>query len=90
MIVTGKEKAFIGGLGAGITTFAGQLSVGGKLDVQTVAWSVGAWVATHLFVYYTTNTPAAEKVVSEVVAAANATTSSIDPVGPTPPASPSA
>lgn len=57
MVITGKEKAFIGGLGAGITTLAGQLQVGGKLDVQTVAWSVGAWVATHLFVYYATNSP---------------------------------
>ena len=57
MVVTGKEKAFIGGLGAGITTLAGQLQVGGKLDVQTVAWSVGAWVATHVFVYYATNSP---------------------------------
>ncbi len=60
MIITGKEKAFVGGLGAGITTFAGQLSIGGKLDAQTVAWSVGAWLATHLFVYYTTNTPVVE------------------------------
>jgi len=59
MSITGKEKAFIGGLGAGITTFAGQLSVGGKLDAKTVAWSLGAWLATHLFVYYTTNTAVA-------------------------------
>lgn len=84
MIITGKEKAFIGGLGAGITTFAGQLSVGGKLDVKTVAWSLGAWLATHLFVYYTTNTPAAEKVVSEVVAAADAPTPPVDPATPAP------
>lgn len=62
MIITGKEKAFLGGLGAGIVTFAGQLQVGGKLDVKTVAWSLGAWVTTHLFVYYTTNTPVVETV----------------------------
>lgn len=67
MMITGKEKAFIGGLGAGMTTFAGQLSVGGKLDVQTVAWSLGAWVATHLFVYYTTNS---EVTVQDAAAAA--------------------
>lgn len=60
MVITGREKAFIGGLGAGITTFAGQLSVGGKLDVKTVAWSLGAWAATHLFVYYTTNSEVPE------------------------------
>lgn len=84
MVVTGKEKAFVGGLGAGITTFAGQLSVGGKLDAQTVAWSVGAWVATHLFVYYTTNTQVVEDVVETAEKTAN-------PVGPpTPPAAPSA
>jgi hypothetical protein len=63
MIITGKEKAFLGGLGAGIVTFAGQLQVGGKLDVKTVGWSLGAWVATHLFVYYTTNTQVVESVV---------------------------
>jgi len=86
MIITGNEKSFLGGLGAGITAFAGQLSVSGKLDVKTVAWSVGAWVATHLFVYYTTNTPVVDKVVSEVVAAADGTTTFADPAGPTPPA----
>lgn len=59
MKITGNEKSFIGGLGAGITTFAGQLSVGGKLDAKAVAWSLGAWLATHLFVYYTTNTAVA-------------------------------
>lgn len=84
MIITGKEKAFVGNLGASITTFAGQLSVGGKLDFQTVAWSVGAGVATYLFVFYTTNTAAAEKVVSEVVAAADAPTPPVDPVTPAP------
>lgn len=84
MVITGKEKAFVGGLGAGITTFAGQLSVGGKLDAQTVAWSVGAWVATHLFVYYTTNTQVVEDVIETAEKTAN-------PVGPpTPPAAPSA
>lgn len=68
MIITGKEKAFVGGLGAGVTTFAGQLSVGGKLDAQTVAWSVGAWLATHLFVYYTTNTPTADSAAKNSAA----------------------
>jgi hypothetical protein len=82
MVINGKEKAFLGGLGAGITTFAGQLSVGGKLDVKTVAWSLGAWLVTHLFVYYATNTPVVEKVVSEVVAAADAPTPPVDPATP--------
>lgn len=86
MVVTGKEKAFIGGLGAGITTFAGQLSVGGKLDTKTVAWSLGAWLATHLFVYYTTNTPAGEQVVKDVANAADAPVPPVDPPAPTPPA----
>lgn len=87
MKITGNEKSFIGGLGAGITTFAGQLSVGGKLDVKAVSWSLGAWLATHLFVYYTTNTPAVEQVVNDVIADAAAPTPS-DPAAPTPPAVP--
>jgi hypothetical protein len=87
MIVTGKEKAFLGGLGAGIVTFAGQLQVGGKLDVKTVGWSLGAWVATHLFVYYTTNTAVANDPadagtqLGQVIAAAE---KPAEPAPPTP------
>lgn len=70
MTITGKEKAFLGGLGAGLTTFAGQLSLSGKVDVKTVAWSLGAWLATHLFVYYTTNSTIAQTTIQDAVAAA--------------------
>jgi hypothetical protein len=93
MIITGKEKAFVGGLGAGITTFAGQLSVGGKLDAQTVAWSVGAWVATHLFVYYTTNSEVDKDVVPsnpDLVGPQGPPGPAGPPAESTPPAAPSA
>lgn len=67
MRITGKEKAVVGGLGAGITTLAGQLQVGGKFSVSVVAWSVAAWLATHIFVYATTNTPLTEDAEEEVI-----------------------
>lgn len=99
MVITGKEKAFIGGLGAGVTAFAGQLAAtNGKVDVKTLAWSVGAWVFTHLFVYYTTDTPVTEQslvqdatTLGAAVAAAETPVAPVAPVAPsepTPPAAP--
>jgi hypothetical protein len=86
MNITGREKAFIGGLGAGITTLAGQLQVGGKLDAKTVAWSVGAWVATHLFVYYTTNTAVAYNPGTQIGQIVASDEKPADPPAPTDPA----
>lgn len=84
MIITGKEKAFLGGLGAGITAFAGQLSVNDRVDLKTVAWSVGAWVITHLFVYYTTNTPVVENVVTDATELGKVVASTETPAEPAP------
>lgn len=80
MLITGKEKAFVGGLGAGITTLAGQLSVGGKLDTRTIVCSLGAWVVTHVFVYYTTNSSVLEKTPELLVASPPAPTDSVPSV----------
>lgn len=105
MRITGKEKAFLGGLGAGITAFAGQLAAtNGQINVKTLAWSVGAWVFTHLFVYYTTDTQITEQslvndaaalgaaVAASETPAAPATPAAppVDPATPAPPAAPSA
>lgn len=100
MRITGKEKAFIGGLGAGMVAFAGQLSANSNVDVKTVAWSLGAWLFTHVVVYYTTDTPVTEdRVVQDAtalgaaVAAAEKPATPVAPAGqtePTPPAAPAA
>jgi uncharacterized membrane protein YcaP (DUF421 family) len=58
MVVTGKEKAFIGGLGAGITSLAGQVAVNQQITLKEVGYAVATWLITHIFVYYTTNTSA--------------------------------
>jgi uncharacterized membrane protein YcaP (DUF421 family) len=58
MIVTGKEKAFLGGLGAGITSLAGQVAVNQQITLKEVMYAVSTWIVTHIFVYYTTNTSA--------------------------------
>lgn len=93
MVITGKEKAFIGGLGAGITAFAGQLSAtNGKLDTKTLICSLGAWLFTHLFVYYTTNTPVTEQTLVDDAASLGAAVAAAEkPVNqPEVPAAPAA
>lgn len=91
MIITGKEKAFLGGLGAGITAFAGQLSVSEKINIKTLAWSVGAWVFTHVVVYYTTNTSVANSPtdlgtqIGQVIAPSEKPADLVEPPPPTAP-----
>jgi hypothetical protein len=55
MVVTGKEKAFLGGLGAGITALVGQVAVNQQITLKEVLYAAATWVVTHIFVYYTTN-----------------------------------
>jgi hypothetical protein len=56
MIVTGKEKAIIGGLTAAATTLDVQLANSNNLTVKQVIYVVVAYILTHITVYATTNT----------------------------------
>ena len=57
--VIGNEKALIGGLSAGILSLLGQFGVNNQLTLKEAAYSLAAWVVTHVAVYLTTNTPTA-------------------------------
>lgn len=57
MLITGKEKAVLGGLVAFLTTMNVQIQQAGQLTLKEFAWSVGAYVVTHVTVWAATNTP---------------------------------
>lgn len=65
MIITNSEKAFMGGLVAFLSATIIQLQQAGQFTASQLYWSVGAYLATHLAVWLTTNTPKAP-VVPEV------------------------
>jgi len=56
-IFTGKEKAFVGGLVTGLVTLIVQLQQSGQFTTKEFLFSLAAWVATHVAIYLTTNTP---------------------------------
>lgn len=57
MRLTGNEKAYIGGLVAGLVTLAIQLQQTGQFTTKEFLLSAGAWLIVHLGVYTATNTP---------------------------------
>jgi hypothetical protein len=57
MIITGNEKAILGGLASGVATLLVQLSANNHLTLREALYAVAAFIATHLVIYTTTNTP---------------------------------
>ena len=55
--ITGSEKAFLGGIVSGLVTLIVQLQQSGQFTTKEAAYSVGAYIFTHIAVWLTTNTP---------------------------------
>ena len=56
MLVTGKEKAVLGGMVAGITTLSSQIVVNQQITLKEVVLSLVAWLLVHSTVWVTSNT----------------------------------
>jgi hypothetical protein len=66
MKITGSEKAFLGGLVSGLFALIIQLQQSGQFTTKIALFSIGSFVAAHIAVYLTTNTPKPPVVPSAV------------------------
>lgn len=57
MVITGSEKAVLGGLTAFLVTVNVQIQQAGQLTTKEILLSVVAYILTHVTVWAATNTP---------------------------------
>lgn len=54
-LISGKEKAVLGGLSAGVLALLGQLGVNSNLTIKEGVYAAITWLGTHFVIWLTTN-----------------------------------
>lgn len=62
-LITGQEKAIIGGATAGVLTLLALVGISGQMTVKEAVYALVSWLFTHALVWTATNTPKPEVLV---------------------------